>query len=156
VGRAVTTQRTFDITDALRTDGGENVLAVRVTTRNREWGFDAMVLLVLGRHLSRRDALRAAGIAPDGLFGRTTLLPGGGADLDLEFVASGAAMVAGRVVAPDGVEVKKFETQLGAQGRGSGPYCRAGASAALDGGESGLVPRGVGAPLWDGKCAALQ
>ncbi len=35
-------QATFDITDALKSDGADNLLAVRVTTRSKGWNFDNM------------------------------------------------------------------------------------------------------------------
>lgn len=108
---------TFDITDAVKT--GENDLAVRVTTRSKGWDFDTM------------DCWGISGIYRDvTLFAlpqlhfkdytaRTTLKPDGAAELSLDFVASGAAAVAGRLVAPDGKTVGKLQTKLGAEGRGA-------------------------------------
>jgi beta-galactosidase len=110
---------TFDITDALKPAGGDNVLAVRVSTRSRGWDFDTMDCWSLSGVY--RDvtvfALPATHFADYTV--RTELKPDGAAELQLEFVATAAAMVTGKLMAPDGSLAKEFRCTLAGDGRGT-------------------------------------
>jgi len=109
---------TFDITDTLRPDA-ENVLAVRVTTRSKGWDFDTMDCWALSGIY--RDVTLFA--LPQTHFrdytARTELKPDGSAELSLEAVASSAAKVAGKLIAPDGKLAREFQFDLAGDGRGA-------------------------------------
>jgi beta-galactosidase len=112
-------QSTFDITDALSRDGGENILAVRVTTRPKGWEFDTM------------DCWGLSGIYRDvTLFAlpethikdyttRTTLQPDGSARLALAVVASDAGRIGGRLLSSTGEPVGAIDLAVPADGRAS-------------------------------------
>ena len=110
---------TFDVTDALRLDGAENVLAVRVSTRSRGWAFDTMDCWSLSGIY--RDvtlfALPAIHVADYTM--RTELKPGGAAELTLEWLATGTANVVGQLLAPDGTLVQDFKCTLAGDGHGA-------------------------------------
>lgn len=110
---------TFDITNVLNPEMTENVLAVRVTTRSKGWNFDCMDCWAISG-LYRDVTLFAV---PQGHFkdytARTTLKSDGSAELQLDVVASLAAMVSGRLFGPSGQVAQEFQMMLEADGHGS-------------------------------------
>ena len=110
---------TFDVTDALAANGAENLLAVRVTTRNKGWNFDNMDCWALSGIYRDVTLFAQPQIHLKDYTARTALKPDGSAELHLDIVASAAARVSGRLLAPDGQPVKAFELALAEDGRGS-------------------------------------
>jgi beta-galactosidase len=110
---------TFDITDALSPGGGENILAVRVTTRSKGWNFDNMDSWSLSGIYRDVTVFALPQVHFKDYTARTTLKPDGTAELHLEAVANAAANVSGRLLSPDGKAVKEFKLALSADGRGS-------------------------------------
>jgi beta-galactosidase len=110
---------TFDVTDALAPGEAENVLAVRVTTRSKGWNFDNMDCWALSGIFRDVTLFALPPVHLKDYTARTTLKPDGTAEVHLDAVASAAAKVSGRLVAPDGKPVKEFELALAADGHGS-------------------------------------
>ena len=110
---------TFDITDALLPGGAENVLAVRVTTRSKGWDFDTMDCWGLAGIFRDVTLFALPQIHLSDYTARTTLQSDGTAELELQAVASAAADVAGRLIAPGGKVAGEFRMTLGPDGRGS-------------------------------------
>jgi beta-galactosidase len=110
---------TFDITDALLPGDGENVLAVRVTTRSKGWNFDNMDCWSLSGIFRDVTLFALPQIHFKDYTARTTLKPDGTATLHLDAVASAAATVSGRLLSPDGKLAKEFNLPLASAGNGS-------------------------------------
>ncbi len=110
---------TFDITDALAPEGADNILAVRVTTRSKGWEFDTMDCWALSGIYRDVTLFALPATHLKDYTARTTLQPDGSAKLDLDFDASTAGQVAGRLLSPSGKPVADFDLALSADGRGS-------------------------------------
>jgi beta-galactosidase len=110
---------TFDVTDALLVDGGDNVLAVRVTTRSKGWDFDTMDCWSLSGIYRDVSLFALPTLHFQDYTARTTLQPDGAAELQLEVAASAPGHVAGKIISPDGKSVQAFQFALGADGRGT-------------------------------------
>ncbi len=110
---------TFDITDALLPDSSENVLAVRVTTRNKGWNFDNMDCWALSGIYRDVTVFALPQVHFKDYTARTTLESNGTVKLYLGVVASAAGKVSGRLLSPKGKVVNKFELALPSDGRGA-------------------------------------
>ena len=109
---------TFDVTDALHEGEGENVLAVRVSTRSRGWDFDTM------------DCWSISGIYRDVTLYtlpathlldhtvRTTLAADGSAEISLQAKASRASQCVARLRSPQGAAEAEVTFKLETQGQG--------------------------------------
>lgn len=109
---------TFDITGAL-SGSGEDVVAVRVTTRSKGWNFDNMDCWALSGIYRDVTVFALPELHLKDYTARTTLQPDGTAKLDLDVVASGKADVIGRLFAPDGGAAGEFKVPLMADGQAS-------------------------------------
>lgn len=110
---------TFDITDALSTDGTDNVLAVRVTTRSKGWNFDTMDCWALSGIYRDVTLFAVPPLHLKDYTASTTLKPDGSAELHVDVVASAAAEVAAQLVTADGKPAGEFTLALSADDRGS-------------------------------------
>jgi len=110
---------TFDVTDALRFDGSENTLALKVLTQSRQSEFD------------RNDCWTISGIYRDVMlislprlhltdYGvRTSLKPDNSAAIAFTVAATGGERVRGVLKSPDGKTALDFEVALDSKGRGA-------------------------------------
>lgn len=107
---------TFDITDALKP--GENIIAVRVTTRSKGYEFDT------------NDAWALSGIYREVFlflvpnihftdFTSSTILTNNDAELNLSVKANGGKSVIGKLYSPDNKLEKEFNIHISSQGNGS-------------------------------------
>lgn len=100
---------TFDITDHLRA-GADNELAVTVTTRSHGWEFDTNDCWSLSG-IYRDVTLFAVPVAHLQRYtAQTSLLPNGGAAVQIAVTTSAPTAVAGRLLAPDGQLVHEFRS----------------------------------------------
>jgi beta-galactosidase len=110
---------TFDVTDALRQDGSENVIAVRVTTRSKGWEFDTNDCWALSGIYREVTLFAVPATHLTDVTTRTTLRPDGDADVCVDVAASAPSRVVGRLRSPTGAAVGEFSAAIGADGRAS-------------------------------------
>jgi len=108
----------FDVTDAVKPDG-DNLLAVKVTTRSQGWEFDTNDCWALSGIYRDVTLFAAPATHFNDYTARTTLQSDGSAELRIEVTASASASVAGRLLSPTGEVVREFRFPLGGNFQGS-------------------------------------
>lgn len=110
---------TFDITDALLPGDADNLLAVRVSTRSRAWGFDTMDCWSLSGVYRDVTLFAVPTTHVTGYWARTTLGPDGSARLAIDVAASGPGAITGTLTAPGSGARVDLAFELDATGKGS-------------------------------------
>ena len=100
---------TFDITDPLRA-GADNEVTVNVTTRSHGWEFDTNDCWALSGIYRDVTLFAVPAVHLQHYTAQTSLLPNGGAAVQIAVTTSAPATVTGRLFAPDGQLVHEFKS----------------------------------------------